>query len=432
MSNYARRTRSKIFFNIMFLSMAVGICGFLAYTLLRNDGPDVTINVDFQQQLINKISNAKNGERIEVPAGRYQLDQGLLLTKEGITLAGAGSARTQLSFLAMEATGPAIHIDADNITVSGMTILDAKDTGVLISTSDKLIVHDIETNAPGADRDRPALGYGMVIRRSSNVIVSNSRLMAGRNAGIYILDSDNVLIKNNKLTTNTIGLQVVSSRSVDVIDSTISHNSMGVLLAEFPTQALKPGRNIRLHGNTISANNRNNFRSSAEVAQLVFTGVGLHIAGVDKVEVFRNTFRSNNASNIVIFGNEADSFPDLFAFDPYAEGIYIVDNEISDSGMAPGNLANWRGINLSLPYPDILYDGVISPSNANSVTDDRAPDRVCLNANRTPRIVNLDLDDHFGGRSRVIEKMECKLARLPKQKLPLEMLERADSLTIDS
>ncbi len=425
--SYAGRTRAKIFFNLTFLAVAFCICGFVAYSLLRDRGPDVTINADFQQQLLEKIRNAKPGARIDVPAGKFELSTNLLLRTEGVTLAGAGADRTYLSFLAMEGKQPAIQVDADGITVSGLNLLDVPSSAILISTSNDILVQDIETNAPTTSRERLALSYGVVVRRSSNVLLRHNSLLASRNSGVLVLDSDDVMIKDNQLKTNTIGLQLVSSRSVDVLSNNISYNSMGVLISESPAEASKPAKNTRLLKNTVTFNNRNNMFSSAEIAQLVFAGVGLQIVGVDKVEVVDNVFRRNDASNIVVFSNDTSNFPELIAFDPYAEGIYIANNALSESGMAPGNLATWRGITLNLPYPDVLYDGVIAPTNADSINRKNARARVCVSNNKKPepRIVNLDLDNYFGGRSRLIDRITCSHRRLPATMLTPRLIDAA-------
>lgn len=51
---------------------------------------DVAIDGDFQRSLQARLIDAKPGEVIEIPAGRYTLDRSLSLRVSGVTIRGAG------------------------------------------------------------------------------------------------------------------------------------------------------------------------------------------------------------------------------------------------------------------------------------------------------------------------------------------------------
>ena len=168
-----------------------------------------------------------------------------------------------------------------------------------------------------------------------------------------------MLVRNNRIATNTLGIGLASSRDIDITGNEITHNSMGILLINVPGDASAASQNTRIFNNKITENNRNNLYSSAAISQRIYTGVGIHLLGVDKVEIFANALVKNNASNLVIFSDTVEGFPDLLEFDPYTEAIYVHNNVMDSTGMAPSNLTNLRGVSLNLPYPDVLYDGQI-------------------------------------------------------------------------
>ena len=109
-------------------------------------------------------------------------------------------------------------------------------------------------------------------------------------------------------------------------------------------------------------NNTPNFAPAGNIVAGVPTGTGLMVLANDKVEVFGNTFRDNNTSQITMISYNTAALlgglevPDLPEFDPFSESLWIHDNTYIGGGTMPDpDVAFLLGILMRRHHPaDLL------------------------------------------------------------------------------
>ena len=156
-----------------------------AYTDLEND---------FQKL----FQLAKDGETIELPAGHFKFSKALILDgKKNIMVKGAGMDKTVLSFRTQEEGAEGIRVaNCKNVTLEGFTIQDAIGDNIKAIYTDTLTFRNIKTE--WTDVPNTSLGaYGIYPVICKNVLIENCVALRASDSGLYIGQSENIVIRNN-------------------------------------------------------------------------------------------------------------------------------------------------------------------------------------------------------------------------------------------
>jgi len=163
--------------------------------------------------------------------------QGLLITngKNNLVLIGAGEDSTFLSFKNQKEGAQGLLItNGKNIIVSGFTIEDAKGDNLKVSDVDGLTLRNIRSRwtaeVPSAANGAYAL-YPVLCKR---VLIEYCEAIGSSDAGIYVGQSDSVIIRNNKAWNNVAGIESENSKWVEIYGNEAWMNSGGLLVFDYP------------------------------------------------------------------------------------------------------------------------------------------------------------------------------------------------------
>ncbi len=78
-------------------------------------------------------------------------------------------------------------------------------------------------------------------------------------AGIYVGQSTNIIVRRNKVWENVAGIEIENSINADVYDNEATNNTGGILVFSLPDLPIKNGRDARVFRNKILDNNHPNF-----------------------------------------------------------------------------------------------------------------------------------------------------------------------------
>ena len=106
--------------------LVVSGCGEVGEKADKAESVASTVVIDFQKQLQEKLILAKMGDVIVIPAGTFEINRGLSLKVDGVTLRGAGMAESVLTFKNQTQGAEGLMINADDIVLEGFAIEDAK------------------------------------------------------------------------------------------------------------------------------------------------------------------------------------------------------------------------------------------------------------------------------------------------------------------
>jgi parallel beta-helix repeat protein len=405
---------------------ATRLAGALAMALLagcaRQDPPPaasatVASDREFEQRLQEQLIDARPGGVIEVPAGRYALTRSLSLTVDGVTIRGAGRDQTVLSFRDQVAGAEGLLVTASDFTLENLAIEDTKGDAIKINEGRNITLRGVRTEWTGdASADNGA--YGIYPVQTENVLIDDCVAIGASDAGIYVGQSRNIIVRNSRAERNVAGIEIENSIGADVHDNVATGNAGGILVFNMPNLP-QPGHTTRVFRNQVIANNHENFAKKGAAVASVPSGSGIIINSNDKVEIFGNEIVDNATAGVIISSYYSTGYYTTEGvqekFDPYPEGIYIYGNSFRGGGESPGNL-ELKGLKLALfglngRLPEVLWDGYVAKDRL--VGGKLPPELAICVDNGDIGVLNVDGPNQYKNPSTDGVPYRCQLPKLP-------------------
>ena len=395
--------------------LTIGVCGAV---LLAGCSQSP---VNFEKQLQEQLIKAKAGDVITIPEGKFQLDRTLSLTADKVTIRGQGMNKSILSFAGQKEGGSGLLVKANDFTIEDMAIEDTAGDGLTIQGGDNITVRRVRvewTRGPNSANGP----YAIYPTECKNVLVEDSVAKGASDAGFYIGQSDNVVMRRNRAEYNVDGYEVENAQHVDVYDNVATHNTGGLGVFNLPDLPKQGGKYVRVFRNQIIDNNTANFapKSLGAIYHLP-TGTGMYVMAINNVEVFENKIRDNNTTNVYVieYNPSLGEIKDV-RYRPFTEQVYLHDNEISGGGKSPDNrLDDVKMLSDALggALPDVLYDGVVDPKIRASAKGAN-PAQICIANNGTFSFLNFDLAGSFKHPLKDLAIYKCSLPALQAVVIP--------------
>jgi len=371
----------------------------------------------FRKRLQLQLIEASPGEVIELPAGKWTLTRALSLNKSHVTLRGAGPDATILSFEGQLQGAEGLSINAaSHVTIEDLAIEDTKGDGLKANGCEDLTIRNVRVEWTRGASEKNG-GYGMYPVQCERVLIERSTVIGASDAGIYVGQSRHIVVRNNRVEFNVVGIEIENSTHADVFRNDVTNNTGGVLVINMPYLPVKFGREVRVYENHIYANNTANFTPPGSVIARVPAGTGFMVLANDDVEFFNNRVENNQSANamVVSFAATGKAANDR-GYDRYPQRVWIHDNQFSGGGDKP-DARNMNALKLGEigekgRVPDILWDGV-TPGDI-----DASQMQICVRNNGEAEFANIDLRGNLKHFSRDTKAHECELPSLPKVSWP--------------
>ncbi len=394
-----------------------------------------TKKVDFQKSLQEQLIAAKPGNVIDLPEGKFHFDQTLSLMVDNVTIRGKGMDKTILSFSGQQGSGQGLLVKANGFTIEDVGIEDTAGDALTVQGGANTIIRRVRTEWMRGPNEGNG-PYGIYPVECKNLLLEDSIARGAADAGIYVGQCENAVIRRNRAEQNVDGYEIENCEKVDAYDNVSTHNVGGMGIFNLPNWQRQGGKNIRIFNNQIVENNTANFapKSLGPIHSLP-SGTGIYIMAVRDVELFHNKIQANNTTNVYIIHYEtgvaegvretASSEPTrlIFApvdkrFYPYTEQIFLHDNDISDGGASPDmRLETVRKLTAFAggKMPDIVYDGLVDSKWSQKGVN---PGRICLKDNGNATFVNFNLASKTKHLDRDLKNYSCTLPSLSEVSLP--------------
>jgi len=251
---------------------------------------------------------------------------------------------------------------------------------------------------------------------TKNVLIEDSVAIGASDAGIYVGQSDGVIVRRSRAESNVAGIEIENTINADVYDNVATKNTGGILVFNMPNLT-QQGGNIRVFNNKVIGNNTENFGAKGTPVASVPAGSGMVVNANDDVEIFDNEVSDNATANFIISSVYSTGYKDSSMakdFDPYPERIYVHGNKLSGGGDSPDGLdlkaLKVAMFGLSGSFPDVLWDGYY---NKDRKVDGKAAagPEICLR--NVSGVVNADGPGGYKNPSKDAKSFECDLPRLP-------------------
>ena len=375
----------------------------------------------FQKQLQEQFLDAKAGTVIEIPPGKHPLDRVLTLRADGVTIRGAGSDKSILSFK-NEISGPeGLLVYGNDFTIENLSIEDTKGDGLKINDGENITIRGVRVAWTGGPKTTNG-AYGIYPVKSRNILIEDSSSWGASDAGIYVGQSNNVIVRRCHAEQNVAGIEIENTINADVYENLATGNTGGILV--FNMQNLsQPGHSTRVFKNKVYKNNIDNFAAKGAAVASVPAGAGVVVNSNSKVEIFDNEIADNKTANLIIsayFSTNYYNKPGIDPnYDPYPRAIYVYDNRFSGGGDSPDGLdlktLKVAMFGLNGHFPDILWDGYRDEKTlVNGLPP--APERICVK-NGSAVVLNADGPHKYKNPSTDMAAYQCELPKLPAVEL---------------
>jgi parallel beta-helix repeat protein len=316
----------------------------------------VEAGADAQERLQEALILAEPGDVVELGKGRFDLTDGLSLDVDNVTVKGQGSDQSVLNFAGQLGAGEGLLVTSDNVTLRDFAIEDSKGDGIKSKGADQIIYHAVRVEWTGGPKATNG-AYGIYPVESKNVLVQDSIVRGASDAGIYVGQSDNIIVRRNTAVENVAGIEIENSYNAEVTENLATRNTGGILVFDLPNLPQMGGHNVLVARNAVIDNNTDNFAPEGNIVAGVPAGTGVMVMANRDVVVAENAIINNGTSAVMVVAY-TQKFDDA-SYDPTARNVTIAKNIYSHSGFAPdveGGQLLAQAFGGSLPA--ILYDGL--------------------------------------------------------------------------
>lgn len=318
--------------------------------------PSINAYEEIQEALIL----AEPGDIIRLTAGIFNLEDPLSLEVDNVRIEGEGMNQTILNFKNQQSGAQGLSVTSDNVTLQDFSIQDAKGDAIKVKgvTNIKFLRVKTEwTNGPKSENG----AYGLYPVESKNVLIDGCVAIGASDAGIYVGQSQNIIVRNSRAEFNVAGIEIENSYYADVYNNVATNNTGGILVFDLPSLPQQGGHHVRVFNNKSVGNNTDNFAPEGNIVGEVPRGTGIIIQANSDVEIFDNIIGDNDTVNIAVvtYGSDTDDKE----YYPHPKSIQIHNNEFGPTGYNPdtskGELAQILFDLSGGDMPDIFWDGLL-------------------------------------------------------------------------
>ena len=319
-------------------------------------GPGENAQEDLQEALILM----SEGDTLLIKSGYYLFEDGLSLDVDDVTVIGEGMDETILDFKNQQSGAQGFLVTSNGVTLKDFAILDAKGDALKVIGSKGINMINLRTEWTGGPKSTNG-AYGFYPVESEDVLIDGCVAIGASDAGIYVGQSKNIIVRNSIAQYNVAGIEIENSYYADVHNNLASHNTGGILIFDLPDLPQQGGHHIRVFDNKSVDNDTDNFAPEGNIVGEVPRGTGIIIMANSDVEVFNNVMSGNGTVNlsIVSYSDETDD-PNYY---PHPRRIQIHNNTYGPGGFDPdvgtGDLAKALFEISDGNMPDIFWDGVV-------------------------------------------------------------------------
>ncbi len=316
---------------------------------------EVAAGPDAQTRLQEALILAEPGDVVQLGAGIFTLTDGLSLDVDRVTVRGAGMDATTLDFSGQQGAGEGLMVTSDDVVLRDFGVRDSKGDGIKSKGADRIVYLAIKVEWSGEPRASNG-AYGIYPVESEHVLIDGAVVRGASDAGIYVGQSRNIIVRDSIAVQNVAGIEIENSYNADVHDNIATGNTGGILVFDLPGLPQQGGHSVRVYENIIVNNMTPNFAPAGNIVASVPSGSGVIVMANRDVEIFDNVFEGNGTSNIMITGYRYGETNE--GYQPLPKRIRAMDNMHGRTGFQPGLPG---GAEMAVAFggslPPVMWDG---------------------------------------------------------------------------
>lgn len=379
-----------------------------------------------EQRLQTQLITIQDGDTLDLPEGNFMFTKSLAMDgKSNILIRGKGMDKTVLSFKNQTEGAQGMLIsNGKNIVLEDFSIEDAKGDNLKINDTRGITLRRIRSvwsEGPKTENGAYAL-YPVLCKQ---VIIEECIASGSSDAGIYVGQSDSVIIRNNKAFWNVAGIESENSRWVEIYGNEAYENTGGLLVFDLPGLT-QYGHTTKMYNNHIHDNNHENFAAKGNIVASIPPGTGVMILATHNLEMTENKIINNKtvgtgiiSYELVVALNEGEqeqaaaiggvqttnnSYKADTLYNPYPYEIFIHKNMYENDHWFPAighDIGKLFLMKSFMSPPAIVYDGIPDPKRTDA--------QICASDNGEIIIMNLDAAHEFEALSKDASKFNCAI-----------------------
>jgi parallel beta-helix repeat protein len=372
------------------------------------------------------LIDVQPGQTIAFGEGTFNFTSDLSLTVDDVTVVGHGMNKTILSFKQQTNGGQGLLVMANGFAIRDLAIEDTPGDALKVLGGTGVTIQRVRaewTRGPDSSNG----GYGLYPVQCHDVLLDGNVVKGASDSGVYIGQSDTIVVQNNDVELNVAGIEIENSSHADVHDNIATKNTGGILVFNLPNLQVENGAGTRVYANQVFDNNTDNFAPAGNIVGLVPTGTGIAVLAAHQVEIFSNMVHDHKSVNVGVISYVPTGIAVTDAtYDQYPTAIYIHDNDLEGTSDAPTGMLGAALIsalgelypNGPFIVPNIAWDGVLDPNRTYT-----ADDKICIQNNTygDPTRPFINLAWPLGDQTKPTTDMtphDCSHAPLPEVTLP--------------
>lgn len=345
-----------------------------------------------QKTVQTALMQAKPGDTIYFEQGTYNFTGDLSLEGiDSVTLMGKGNTKTIFSFKDQTDGAQGLIVRANHFTIQDMAIEDTKGDGIKVQNADGVIFRRLRvewTRGP----DSLNGSYGIYPVFSKNILMEECIARGASDAGVYVGQSENAIVRNNQVELNVAGIEIENTIEAEVYGNKVTGNTGGIMIFDLPGLPKKNGSKVIVRDNIVANNNQPNFSPLGISVSIVPAGTGLLFMACQEVEAYNNQIVNNQTIGAAILTLDALKENKDTLFDIYPSAIYLHNNTFKRETVVPDTSRSFGKLlyeQFGMEPPMIIHDGAYNPAYVNEAgkpIDGRA---ICIKNNEGARVFNV-------------------------------------------
>jgi cytochrome c peroxidase len=292
------------------------------------------------QEAVDKAG--RNGV-VRIYPGTYH--ENVLVIHHGVTIEGVIRNGKRPVLDGRNLLPDAISGLGNDFKVANLEIRNYQGNGVVVHKARNVVFRNLVLHNTGL--------YGVYPIECDGVLVEDCKVSGTRDAGIYVGQSRNIVVRRNEAFQNVTGIEIENSVNAIVEDNYVHNNTGGILVFLLPFNPSKVQDGCIVRRNRVINNNTPNFADPEAIVSNVLKGTGIMLLAADNTEVYENEIVGNGTFGIMTIGLRLlFPAPTPLDVDPNPDGNRIYNNILRDNGKDPDERLKRFGI----PPVDLLWD----------------------------------------------------------------------------
>ncbi|BCW95215.1 MAG: parallel beta-helix domain-containing protein [Fimbriimonadales bacterium] len=292
------------------------------------------------QEAVDKAG--RNGV-VRIYPGTYH--ENVLVIHHGVTIEGVIRNGKRPVLDGRNILPDAISGLGNDFKVMNLEIRNYQGNGVVVHKARNVIYRNLILHNTGL--------YGVYPVECDGVLVEDCKVSGTRDAGIYVGQSRNIIVRRNEAFQNVTGIEIENSVNAIVEDNYVHNNTGGILVFLLPFNPSKVLDGCIVRRNRVINNNTPNFADPEAIVSNVLKGTGIMLLAADNTEVYENEVVGNGTFGIMTIGlRQIFPEPTPLDVDPNPDGNRIYNNILRDNAKDPDERLKRFGV----PAVDLLWD----------------------------------------------------------------------------